>query len=346
MKLLTFAHRKEAQVFIHHFNFEMIPFHFDGLFYSNNMYLLITGEGMQSASEKTTAVLSVYAKEITEVFNLGVAGSVSKNILKDEIYAIRTCYAKPFEHIEFKSFSSKNQFANIDCMTINTRAISLNIRKELSMFANIIDREAWAIGSSAYLFKKSFQAIKYISDDLNSENFCQLIIEDAPLISKKLLDYFLANYFKENTQKIVASIDSFYSDKTFYFTVTHKRIFEQTLKNLKIKDITFEYLLNDPKINEIKAQDILPKERTKILLNYLTELLNPIHRKINHELHKVIGPYKINNIEIQYDRQFESGKMLATIAFENRADLEKNLKTLKEFPIEKIEKIFNGQFDV
>jgi hypothetical protein len=52
MKLLTFAHRGEAQAFLAAYTFKPVDFFFDGLLKSDNYYLLITGEGPHAASEK------------------------------------------------------------------------------------------------------------------------------------------------------------------------------------------------------------------------------------------------------------------------------------------------------
>ena len=45
MILLTFAHRGEAQAFLNHFTFNSVDYFFDGLFKSEDYYLLITWYG-------------------------------------------------------------------------------------------------------------------------------------------------------------------------------------------------------------------------------------------------------------------------------------------------------------
>ena len=60
MKLIVFAHRAEAQAFLksRHLAFKAEAFAFDGFYYSteHNLALLLTGEGIQSATEKLAAV--------------------------------------------------------------------------------------------------------------------------------------------------------------------------------------------------------------------------------------------------------------------------------------------------
>ncbi|RPJ69138.1 MAG: hypothetical protein EHM20_16720, partial [Alphaproteobacteria bacterium] len=120
-KLLTFAHRGEAQAFQSAYHFKPVDFFFDGLFESDAFFLLITGEGPHNASEKTTSVLAKFSNSIDEVFNIGVAGSLNPKLKKNDLVWVRTAFAHHAERLEFKSYTSALASASIDCMTAYNR---------------------------------------------------------------------------------------------------------------------------------------------------------------------------------------------------------------------------------
>ena len=185
-KLLIFAHKGEASHFLKAISFTPVDFFFKGLFESPDFFLLICGEGLQNTSEKTVSVLTHFNNQISEIYNLGTAGSLSEKIIKDQIHWVKTCYAGSTERQEYKSFTTQSPNATINCLSAYERIETPEARKKLSSFADIVDRELWSVGSAAALFKKSFYSLKYISDDPKSENFSQEVINKAPLISEKL----------------------------------------------------------------------------------------------------------------------------------------------------------------
>jgi nucleoside phosphorylase len=192
-KLLVFAHKGEAIHFLKTIPFTPIDFFFMGLFESSDFYLLITGEGLQSASEKTVSVLSIFNKQISEIYNMGTAGSLSNQVSVDQIVWVQTAIAGSHERREYKTFTSSHPLASITCISANERVETTEARDRLSPFANIVDREVWAIASAAALFKIPFFSIKYISDDCSSENFCKEVIQKAPQISANLHDFFIGS---------------------------------------------------------------------------------------------------------------------------------------------------------
>lgn len=190
-KLLIFAHKGEAGHFLKANSFTPVDFFFKGLFESPDFFLLICGEGLQNASEKTVSVLTHFNNQIIEVYNLGTAGSLSEKIIKDQIHWVKTCYAGSTERQEYKSFTTQTTNATINCLSALERIETPESRVKLSSFADIVDRELWAIASAAVLFKMPFYSLKYISDDLKSDNFSQEVINLAPLISVKLYLEFI-----------------------------------------------------------------------------------------------------------------------------------------------------------
>lgn len=344
MKLLTFAHRGEAQAFFSAYTFSPVEFFFDGLFRSEQFFLLITGEGSQIASEKTISVLATYNFEIDEVFNIGVAGSLNPKCKKNDLFWIRTSYAHHAERLEFKSFSSKNKTAVNDCMTAFARVLDPGERLKFSHFANIVDRELWAVASAAHLFKKPIESLKIISDDqtTSANDICQLVKEEAPALSEKLLKEF-QNHLKINPKKEqVKTGNSFLDDPHFYFTTSQERKLASLVQGLKLKNIHPEAL----DLSAIKDSEVLPKEKTKLLLQYLNDELNPMAKTLRMALAKKLAPLNEASIITSFDNDFEQDWLNLSMKIQSTRDLEKCKNALKIFSYEDFKKVFNGDIDV
>ena len=190
VKILIFAHRGEAQAFFNQWDLNPVSFYFSGLFKNKDFFVLITGEGPKEASEKTVAVLSSFRDEIGSVVNIGIAGSLSPKLKVGDMAWVRSSYAQNAERCEFKSYTTKHH-TSIDCITSYSRITTVEEKKTLSHFADLVDRELWSIASAAHLFKLDFLSLKLVSDDSDSSDFCQLVSDEAPALSKKLFDEFI-----------------------------------------------------------------------------------------------------------------------------------------------------------
>ncbi len=345
MRLLTFAHRGEAQSFLSAYPFRPVDFFFDGLLKSDDYYLLITGEGPHNASEKTISVLAAFASEITDVYNIGVAGSLNPKLKKYDLVWIRTAYAHHAEKLEFKSFSSHNPSAANDCITAYHRILDSDEKLKFSHFANLVDRELWAVASAATLFKKPFQSLKIISDDLDIEGeVCKFVKNEAPLFSEKLLKEF-QNVVNNTPEETIVLKDTF-DFSEFYFTTSQERKLKSTLDGLKLKGVDLEMLLNQEEVKDIKKLDKIPKERTRLLLQFLNDQLNPISVKIRASLEDVLTPLEDAKITPSYDNEFEQDWLALSMRIQSTRDLEKIKNALKIFSYEDFQKIFEGNFDV
>jgi nucleoside phosphorylase len=348
MKLLTFAHRGEAQAFISSYQFKPVDFIFDGLLKSNDTFLLITGEGPQSASEKTICVLTKFETEISEVYNIGVAGSLTPKLLLNDLVWIRTAYAHNAEKLEFKSFSTQNSNAHHDCITAFSRILSTDEKKNLSLFANIVDRELWAVASAARLFKKPFNSLKIISDEAQTEtlDICKFVKEEAPLFSEKLLLEF-QNKVQHLNKILKPKEDSeFLSNPLFYFTTSQERKLNSLLDGLKLKGVSLQSLQKAEEVLRIKEMDKLPKERSRLLIQYLGELLNPVSIKIKASIEETLSPLNEAKINSSFDPDFEENWLNLSVRIQSSRDLEQVKNALKIFSYEDFKKIFEGKFDV
>lgn len=350
MKLLTFAHRGEAQAFLSAENYRPVEFIFDGLLKSDSHYLLITGEGVQSTSEKAIATLTRFGEEIDEVMNLGVAGSLNEKIKKYDLVWVRTSFAHHAEKLEFKSFTSDSSKAGHDCMTAFARVLNPDEKKKLSLFADLVDRELWAVASAAHLFKKPFRALKIVSDEMKKEeldDICKFVKAEAPLYSQKLLEeYRKTEDQKSSVAKTTVTEGLFSSDRDFYFTVSQERKLLSTLEGLRLRGTAEDTLYQDEYVQTLKAEELLPKERTRLLLQYLTEKLNPVSKKIRESIEDSLAPLKEARIQVTYDNDFEEDWLNLSVRIQSTRDLEKVKNALKIFSYEDFRKILDGHFDV
>lgn len=190
--LLTFAHRGEAETFLKQGRFQPLPFLFKGFYESERELLLLTGEGIQSAIERLTAVCAAFRQNIIEVINLGIAGSLDDGIEVGEIYAIRKVFREGVESNPFPAFSSSDDTANTNCITAEKRVLESDYAARLAPFAPVVDRELWAVASVCSRFSLPFRSYKLISDRAG-ENVVTLDIKRrAAEFSARLYEYYCA----------------------------------------------------------------------------------------------------------------------------------------------------------
>jgi nucleoside phosphorylase len=193
MKLLIFAHKGEASHFIDKLNFKPCEFIFHGLYTNDEDLLLLTGEGLQNATEKTAIVLAKYSERIESIINIGIAGSLNQEIQINDINFISNSFKETSKDIHPKKFSFKDIESEWKCVSALERVLDINYGKRLAIHADIVDRELWAIASCAKLFKLKVSAIKLISDDAISEtevDICHDIKKQAREMSERLFNFY------------------------------------------------------------------------------------------------------------------------------------------------------------
>ena len=213
VKLLIFAHRGEAQAFFNEWELLPVSFFFTGLFKNKDHYLLITGEGPKEASEKTVAVLAAFKSEISEVINIGIAGSLNSKLRVGDCVWIRSSYAQNAKACEFKSYTTNNH-NNIDCITAYSRITTSEDKKFLSSFADIVDRELWAIASASHLFKIELSALKLISDESDSVDICPLTNAGVqasfdPELEQDFIQLSIAIRSTKDQKKLILALEQF-----------------------------------------------------------------------------------------------------------------------------------------
>jgi len=358
MKLLTFAHRAEAQAFLKNLPFKSIPCAYADLYKTSTEYLLITKEGHFQSSQKVAATLSIFP-EIKTVFNFGIAASINLEIPLESIIQIRTSYKESdnVNAMEFKSHSAKriNDINSYDCVTTNTRILKGDHVRYIENFGEIIDRELWGIASSATLFEKEFSSFKLISDYAHTDDreFCKIIKEKASDYSVLLFNFY-SEHFKsdQNEESILqirkgTSLDEFLNDKNEYFHITksleNKLI--KTINTLNLKMSKYEIF---KKVDLDSIKDIHPnkKQRAIILSNKLNDLMNPYRTEIENKLNQSLNALKEVGFETRLPRDLEGEEVSLLFKLNDQKQVVKIKEALEDFDYNNTLKIFRGNFDV
>ncbi len=353
MKLLVFAHRAEAQAFLQKDQYVPIAFHFSGLFFSEeaHTFLLITGEGNKEASEKTVAVLAVYKEKINQVINIGIAGSLSPKLKRNDLIWVRSSYAHSSKKIEFKSFTTTHH-TKIDCLTSFHRVTDPKEKEELAAFADIVDRELWSVLSACHLFKIEGLGLKVISDEVEETDFCEIVKSEAQLYSNLLLEEWLRflNLTKPLAPTFPAqnAFNQIKEHRAFHFTLTQQRQLEALFRSLKLKDIFIDDndLISYCEDFNLKNENQgTPKDLSRKLLISLDELNNPLKFKIKNKIKEALMPLTEAGISVHTDPDLESSHVQLSMTLHTLRDQKKLQLALEQFQMQKIKDIFNGQIE-
>lgn len=330
MQVLCFAHRLEASRFFDLENFQSLN---DHTYKGQSSYILLTGEGMQAATESLTEFLATQ-KDVTKVLNFGVAAGNPALTKIGNVYPIRSFYRqKASEDMEFTSFTSSTQ-STLDLVSVENRIYDAEKAQKLFLFAPIIDREAWALASVCKRFKKDFYAFKYISDDATREA-CSQIKEIAEQISEVLV----TSYKELKLKTIVEDIDIL-NPAGYHFTFTQKAEWKRLLQKISLKE---RVSINEVISSIPPMQALKPKDRTKLVLSYLQERLDPFTFSIRKSIEDRLASFNKKDIKVNYDRTLETDNLDIYFQVKNTKDLQDKLSMLSELPLENITKLLRGE---
>lgn len=170
MKLFLFAHPHEAMKTLEVLHAKKIS---EGLFIFNQGYVLLTGMGLFSALFQTTRFLQNYGHKISEIINLGFAGSLDPNLAIGTIVDIEKVEKwiehPPLDQISEKikehccpSFSLPHQGKKL--ISVEYSIFDSVSRAKLEKKADIVDMEGYSICFANQFFKKKLILRKVISD--------------------------------------------------------------------------------------------------------------------------------------------------------------------------------------
>lgn len=315
MQLLTFAHRPEAQAFFDAFSFKSTAT--EGLYQSEFGWLLITGEGIHESIVSVASILGAHP-EIREILNLGVAGSLRPSLKRHAIYEVRTAYA--FDEVpQYKSFPLSGE---VDCVTSGKRVLSPSQRAPLLAMGSVVDRELWGVCVAAKQHHKNVRSFKYISDEAGELGACEVVKDLAREASVALLERYLALVPQDHSSELKLA--------GFYFTVSQEHLLKNFLHKLAIKwELTPEEVLEKLNVESLSQQKLLPKERTKRLLDILKKSLDPWGSEFEAKMHELFQP--LHPISVTSATHFQTPELKLSCRFQSKEELEQILSTLDRF---------------
>lgn len=314
MKLLTFAHRPEAQAFFDAYPVKSTPL--EGLFQSDFGWILITGEGIYEAIARVSRVLGL-GPEIKMVLNLGVAGSLDGHHEIGQIIEVRTSYGFD-EKALFKSFTLSG---NVDCVTSGKRIFNDDLTVPLLAMGSIVDRELWGVCYAAKLAGISVRSFKYISDKVGSLGACEVVKEKAQEASLALLESFKSvNEKNESTS---------FNLKGFYLTFSQEHQIKTLVHKLCIKwEMSESEVLAKVEAPTLGLEKILPKERTKKLIEALKKSLDPWGEEFESFQKNTLK--ELTHVAISSPTHFQTEELRVNFSFKSEEELGLRVDELKK----------------
>lgn len=329
MNLITMAYMGEAQALIDGLRLQKVS---EGIFEGDQVTLLLTGEGPFEAAVKTSAILG--AKSFQQIFNLGIAGSLHSDLPKEEIFEIRSSYLF-LNGPQFKSFPLSAQ--GVDCLTSFKRVLHPEEAQQMKGVAGIVDRELWGIAMSAKNAGVSLRSFKLISDFAGAEAICDIALENSLEWSKKLLQ-FIKPFIEAESQS-----ETPFDLPGFYFTFSSHHQFHNLMEKLRIKeDLKISDLPLDSFIEKSKNQ----KDRTKLLLQYLDQRLDPVKEKVQSKINAWKKPLEAQGIRVDLDPKWESPQVKITIEAKSDEELKQKLAAVSGFSLNPFHDLLEGKLDV
>jgi nucleoside phosphorylase len=328
------AHHGEAQGVIE--KFQLVKIRPD-LWRSEKMLLLLTGEGPFEAATRTAMELA--AHPISEIINLGIAGTLSRGHAIGSFIPVRTVYLVQDLKPMFKTFQMNE--AGEDCVTSFERILDPEKSEVLKGLGTLVDREAWGVAMAAKTAGIPMRCYKVISDDAGRLGACELVKEKADEFSAILADNLsivLKHEMKTETEIELPG---------FYLTFSLKHKFQSLLQKLAIKqECSQEEVLKCLPLDELRALEVSPKEKAKRLLERMEDEIDPVKKVLSLKSKKLQDDFKSHGFEIRIDPTWENPKLSIVLEAADDSELKQSLEKLKTLSIQSFSEIMKGNFHV
>ncbi len=318
MKALIFAHRMEAIAFLDHLQPRSCE---KNIYRSDDLFITYSGEGLFSALYHIQNLLLQYP-EIEEVWNYGLAASLNGQQELHTIQSIGNIYRqKDQENMDFQSFALSGE---MDLVTSIDRVNDAKTKTYLSRFASLVDREAWAYAYACQRTHKTFRAFKLVSD-FAEDLECSQIRSRAEALSLMMWEDYLQRHSNPSLPAKTISLP-----KGFYFTASLAHRYRELNKKLqKKRGCNSEELLCSLETKKILELKILPKEKTKILLEKMEEALDPDFFTFKKKLQANLTPWKEQEIYFDFGPYLEPNEGQLQMRFQNDKDFLTKLQRLQ-----------------
>ncbi|MBD64398.1 MAG: hypothetical protein CME62_04280 [Halobacteriovoraceae bacterium] len=326
MKLLTFAHRGEAQTFLS--KLALKPVNEAQTFYKNDEYgLLITGEGIYEALLHLSATVATYRPKL--IINYGIAGALNSDMALKKVYPVRTIYGYESTRPVFNSYTTQN-VATLDCISSWQRVLTHEYALELAPFAELVDREAWGLGRVAAATQTPLQVYKLTSDYAGEQTDCFDLKQRAQEFSELLWEHF-EKEFGEQEQKIAEATNHNEMNFPFHVSFTQKKQIQKFIN--KVPKHEFDKILNN-------AKD------ANSCITQLQIALHPLQEQIMKKLEALKGPFENIGAHLKFDPKLENKKVLLQMEINSAKNISNLTRVLSEFDYQELEQFWNGNFDV
>ena len=338
------AHKGEAQAFLRELQPKAEQYPFGVIYNAPDMYLLICGEGLQTATEQTAAACAVKNEQISEIINAGLAGALDEAFSIGDIASVRTVYREQGDGFAFHSFTSADKNAKIDCISAEKRVTNPQMANRMLPLAQLVDRELWAIASVARMFKLPFRSYKIVSDLPIRSVDCDAVIADAATFSNELYQHVMKNIAGSNdANKLTPPLRM---PEGFYATFSQSKQLENLLSAIRLKHgISAEEAFGRVNIEAILQQNISPKQRTALLIDALNELLNPFNAMLKAELMRLCEPLEAVGGKVKFERDYESDTVELQIKISHPRQIEKLRNALANWDFAAVQRLLNGDFE-
>lgn len=334
-KLLIFAHRGEAKAFFSMFSLKAIS-SLEGLYVCDDYFLLLTGEGPWKAGPKVALALGQFSEKISEVINLGIAGSLRKDIEVNKIYPIRTVFLEQNSEMQFASHSLDEK--GVDLVTCHNRVLSPELANYLDDFAPTVDRELWSIAQVCSITNHPLSAYKLISDMVGDTEICQRVKDDSERFSKELLDFYLE--IKKDNQAEVEDTEIW---EGLYFTTSLKNQREKLFHSLSIKLGSKGSALESLDIPSLLEIEETPKKKAIMLIERMRSLLNPVQKELQESLEELGYGLTSAGAIVKFPKDFERAQFHISAHVGKAEDLVALIKSMEEFNYPRFVEIIEGK---
>ena len=189
LKILIFATLEEANPLINKLKINQVfekPFK---VFKNNELIVIISGIGKIRATAACAYAIGEFGKSNEyEILNIGAAGSLNSSFSIGDIRTIEMVADCTETHVKSKIKTPTIQgLKSATLLTSDVTILSLDTRKNLSHYGELVDMEGFAIAKTAAIFGKKVSFLKIVSDTPENTSKNE-IIKNIQSVSQLLVD--------------------------------------------------------------------------------------------------------------------------------------------------------------
>ncbi len=298
--------------------------------------------GNNKLASLLSAVLAALREDILRVVNLGIAGGLDSDMDLEKIFSIRTVYRSENAEMQFKTFTTADAAASLDIISASQRILRRESAEKLKPFASIVDREAWACASTADLFKIPFYCYKLLSDLPAEGTVCLDIRAQAERYSNLLYEFYQSDHL--NKSQAESDLSGALLPEGFYASTSQQRQLKTLVKHLSIKlQVPEEVVIQRVNTEEIIERESKEKQRTSLLLQELTDILNPFNARLRERLEDLTTPLASAGCRVKFSRDYENDEVTITARIRHPQHLKKLQNALAAFDYDAVLKVLHGE---